>query len=120
MTHATIIEARPIDGTRNGREPLNGQILVKLTAASAPNGSEASGPPTSSRPRSRNATGLVPSITMRPFQAGRPPSAFSRSTQRTATKNEVGAGKTSDITIPHKICHSHTETLGNPMEGAES
>jgi hypothetical protein len=27
---------------------------------------------------------------------------------------------TLDITIPHKICHSQTETLGNPMEGAES
>jgi hypothetical protein len=27
---------------------------------------------------------------------------------------------TLDITIPHKICHSHTETLGHPMEGAES
>jgi hypothetical protein len=24
-----------------------------------------------------------------------------------------------EIAIPHKICHSHTETLGNPMEGAE-
>ena len=33
---------------------------------------------------------------------------------------EVAAGWTLDITIPHKIRHSHTETLGNPVEGAES
>ena len=32
-----------------------------------------------------------------------------------ASRYEVGAGQTSDITIPHKICHSHTEALGNPM-----
>ena len=25
-----------------------------------------------------------------------------------------------EITIPHEICHSRTETLGNPVEGAES
>src|SRR5712671_3301666 len=35
---------------------------------------------------SRNATGLVASITIRPLQAGRPPSAFGRSTQRNATR----------------------------------
>jgi hypothetical protein len=32
----------------------------------------------------------------------------------------AGSEDSLDITIPHKICHSHTETLGNPMEGAES
>lgn len=32
--------------------------------------------------------------------------------------DDVGSGL--DIAIPHKICDSHTETLGNPMEGAES
>src|SRR5262249_44202076 len=35
---------------------------------------------------SRKATGLVASMTIRPFQAGRPPNAFRRSTQRTATR----------------------------------
>src|SRR5882724_147813 len=35
---------------------------------------------------SRNSTGLVPSITIRPFHPGKPPSAFSRSTHLIATK----------------------------------
>lgn len=32
----------------------------------------------------------------------------------------AGTPDASYIAIPQKICHSHTETLGNPMEGAES
>ncbi|GEM_PF-5446604 len=37
-----------------------------------------------------------------------------------ARQKRIRGESASDITIPHKICHPHTEPLGNPMEGAES